>query len=123
MAYGGGDYIDVSIPAAADLSSNQYRLIVVDTNGRGTISAANNKVLGILQNKPAAQDAPARVRIAGISKMVAGEALAENDYIASNAQGFGTAAASAADEVCAICIAAVGGSADIADVVLRHFRY
>lgn len=132
MAYGGGDYLDITLPAAADLSTYQYKFVKVDANGRGTITAnATDPILGILQNKPSVQDAPARIRIAGISKLVGGAALNEGDMLASTVQdatsgsanGMGTAAAAGQVGVFvgAICLAATGGSGDIADVLVTRF--
>ena len=133
MAYGGGDYIDISLPAAADLSTYQYKFMTVDANGRGTVaSAATTRILGILQNKPGAVDAPARIRTAGISKLVGGAALAEGDCLTStpidatsgSANGMGTAAAATSIGcfIGAIALAATGGSADIADVLLTRYQ-
>ena len=125
MAYGGGEYTDITLPAAADFSTHQYKFIIADANGRGTIATtAVGPYIGILQNKPDAADKPARIRVHGISKLVAGAALNENDMICSTAVGgFGTAtAASAIGTFCgAIALAAVGGSTDIADVLVTHF--
>ena len=115
--------IDITMPAAADLSAQQFRAMIVDTNGQATTSAALGKVIGILQNKPAAAGRGARIRISGTSKLQGGAALAEQDYVASNAQGFGTAAASLNDEVFAIVLTQTGGSGDITDVLIHRFRY
>lgn len=115
--------IDITLPAAGDLSAVQYRAMIVDTTGRATTSAALGKVIGILQNKPAAAGRAAQIRIAGVSKLEGGAALAEQDYVASNAQGFGTAAASLNDEVFGVVLTQSGGSGDITDVLLQRFRY
>lgn len=125
MAYGGPDLNDYSLPAAADLSTHQYKFMTIDANGRGTIATSGTDVLiGILQNKPSAQDAPARIRPMGnISKLVAGEALAEGALITSNAQGFGTATVTDTLMVGAVCLAAVGGSADVADVLVVLYQH
>lgn len=115
--------IDITVPAAADLSGVQFRAMIIDTNGQGTTSGANGKVIGILQNKPAAAGRAAQIRIVGVSKLQGGAAFAEQDYIASNAQGFGTAAASLNDEVFAQALTQSGGSGDIMDVLIQRFRY
>ncbi len=134
MAYGGGDGIDITLPAAADLSVYQYRFMTVDANGRGTpCSAATTRIIGILQNKPAAADVGARIRVAGISKMLAGAALNEGDCLTStpvnatdgtSALGFGTAAAatSIGAFVGAITLVSCGASADITDVLLTRYQ-
>lgn len=132
MAYGGGDYIDITLPAGADLSAYQYHFAAVDASGYGTItSAATTPNLGILQNKPSAAGQAARIRVAGISKLVAGAALNEGDMLAStpvdatsgSAHGFGTAAAAGQVGVFvgAICLASCGASADITDVLVTRF--
>ena len=124
MAYGGGagDCIDITLPAAADLSSYQYKFMTVDANGRGTPATANTAVIaGILQNKPAAADTGARIRVAGISKLVFGAAANEAAFMTANGEGFGTPTAVAGCFTGAVVIAAVGGSADIGDVFVRGF--
>lgn len=115
--------IDITMPAAADLSGAQFRFMIVDTNGRATVSGANGKVLGILQNKPNAAGAAARVRISGVSKLQLGNAGTAQQYVASNAQGFGTTASNTGDWIGAQVLTNVGGSGDITDVALRTFHY
>ena len=124
MAYGSSSEDDITLPAAADLSAMQYRYITVDANGRGTnCTTAVLPIVGILQNKPSAQDQEARIRHIGISKLVSGAALNEGDMVCSNLQGFGTAAAAGQVGVFigAICLAATGASADIADVLITRY--
>ena len=124
MPYGGGDGIDITLPAAADLSSHQYKLMTVDANGRGTICTAYTVMpIGILQNKPAAADVPARIRVAGISKYLAGAAANEGAFIASNAQGYGTATTLDTAHYVGIVLHAPGGSADIQDLLVMPGRY
>jgi len=115
--------IDITLPAAGDLSAKQYCAMIVDTTGRATTSAALGKVIGILQNKPAAAGRAARIRVVGVSKLAGGAALNEQDYITSNAQGFGTAGASLNDEIFAQALVQSGGSGDITDVLIQRFRY
>lgn len=132
MAYGGGDHPSITLPAAADLSKYQYRFCMVDANGRGTICAGpTSPNIGILQNKPSSQDEPARIQTGGRSKLAGGAALNEGDWLTSttldatsgSANGFGTAAAATSVGVVvgAICLAATGGSTDIADVLITRF--
>jgi len=118
MAYE-GEGIDITLPAAADFSSHQYRFMTVDANGRGTICSAYTVVpIGILQNKPDAADKPARVRIAGISKLQMGAAVDEGNRLASNAEGYGTVTTLDTANYGAIALHAVGASADIQDVLI-----
>lgn len=79
--------IDVSLPAAIDLSALQYHAMKTDSNLRVTTSGANDKSLGILQNKPAALDAQARVRIQGVSLAKVSEAVTLGKYLTPTAAG------------------------------------
>jgi len=72
--------LDVSYPAGEDLSNDQYRIVILSS---GTIlrpNAATDVPLGVLQNAPASGEA-ASVRLIGISKIVFGETVAENEWI------------------------------------------
>ena len=124
MPYGGGDYVDITLPAAADLSGHQYKFVIVDANGRGTVLTACTTVpLGILQNKPGTADVGARIRVSGVSKLRFGAATNEGAELASGPEGFGTATTTSGDGVGAICLHSVGGSADINDVLIARYRY
>lgn len=117
------DGIDITLPAAADLSARQFHAVAIDTNGQVALSGAAGNVVGILQNKPSAAGQAARVRIAGVSKHRGGAALGEGDRLQSNAQGFGTATTTDGNEIFATVLTATGGSGDITDVLITRFRY
>ncbi len=91
MAIESGSGIDVSFEATASLASSQYYAVKLDTSNpfKVVIADANAKVVGILQNKPAAGET-AVVRVAGVSKHVMGAAsLAPGDLITSTSTGTG----------------------------------
>lgn len=77
-----------ALEAGADLSGNQFhcvrmsgadkRVALCDTEGE--------VVLGVLQNKPAAAGQAAEVTALGLTKIVAGEALAAGDAWGTDAQ-------------------------------------
>ena len=74
--------IDVLFPAGADLSSSQF--LFVKLNGSLQIVLADGAceaALGVLQNAPA-NGAIARVRVAGVSKVIAGASLADGAVVA-----------------------------------------
>lgn len=76
--------LDVSFVAAEDLSSDQYRVVVLTSTGVRRPNSATEQPIGILQNKPASGN-PASVRLigcGGISKIQASVALAINDRVA-----------------------------------------
>ena len=124
MPYG-GEGCDLTFPAAADLSSYQYHIIAIDANGRATVAIDPQAltIIGILQNKPAAADAAARVRVHGISKLVFGAAVNEGVEVTSNPEGYGTAAATTKDFVVGKVLHAPGGSGDVQDVLVTQYRY
>ncbi|MFA5719058.1 MAG: hypothetical protein WC952_15220 [Desulfobulbaceae bacterium] len=72
--------LDVSFPAAEDLSNDQYRIVVLDTGAVRRPNAATDIPLGVLQNAPESGEA-AVVRLIGISKIQLGETVAENEWI------------------------------------------
>jgi hypothetical protein len=84
---GQGQITDLSFKAAADLSALQYTFVKLDANGNViAASAAGEKVVGVLQNKPKLNET-AVVRPLGLSKVVASAAIAAGDYIATTAGG------------------------------------
>lgn len=125
MPYDAPNDNDMTMPAAADLSSSQYRIMAIDANGRATVAIDPQAVsiIGILQNKPDAADAAARIRTSGISKLQFGAAANEGAYVTTNPQGFGTATTTANDQVIGRVLHAPGGSADIQDVLVQYGRY
>jgi len=62
--------------------------VTMETSGKIALAnSAGEKCYGILQNKPDADDEPARVRINGTSKMIAGAAIEEGAELAATAAG------------------------------------
>ncbi|MFH2012512.1 MAG: hypothetical protein ABIJ37_07440 [Pseudomonadota bacterium] len=70
----------MSWPAAEDLSNDQYRIVVLDTEQVRRPDAATDIPLGVLQNAPELGEA-AVVRLIGVSKIQLGETVAENEWI------------------------------------------
>lgn len=98
--------------AAADLSTHQFKFVTVTADFTVNLNTvANADCLGILQDKPKA-DEPANVAIDGISKLKLGGTVAFNGPIASSAAGLGVAATGAATVVQAKALEA-GVSGDI----------
>jgi len=82
----------ISRPASGDLSTNQYRLVGVDSAGRVvTIGNSSTPFLGVLMNKPSAVDQAAEIAANGsIVKVEAGATIAEGDLITAVAGGRGS---------------------------------
>jgi hypothetical protein len=75
--------LDVLFPAGADLSSSAF--LFVKLNGSSQVvlaSTAGEAALGVLQNAPT-NGAIARVRVQGISKVIANATLADGDLVAT----------------------------------------
>lgn len=72
--------LDLSYPAAEDLSSDQYRIVVLASGQVRRPDGATEVPLGVLQNAPVAGQA-AVVRVIGVSKIQFGEAVAANEWI------------------------------------------
>ena len=124
MAFDGGGEIDKSFAAAADLSTHQFKLVYIDANGRAALGTAyTSPVMGVLQNKPAAADDVARVRMIGISKVKCGAALNESDFIASNGEGFGTATTLDTAYYVGRVLVATGGSGELGEIMVNPGKY
>ena len=73
--------------ASVDLNTSQFHIVdLAATAGKVTIGAANGG-FGILQNKPQAGE-HATVAVEGMSKCIAGAAVAVGNYITSAASGY-----------------------------------
>lgn len=73
--------LDLTFPAAEDLSSDQYKFVVLNSSGKvRRPDSASEVAIGILQNAPAADEA-AVVRVIGQSKFEANAALGIGTFI------------------------------------------
>ncbi len=77
-----------SLEASADLSAAQHHCVDVDSNGRvAVVTGSGDDVAAILQNDPNALGNAAALMKTGISKVVAGAAVAAGALVMSNASG------------------------------------
>ena len=89
MAYEGIS-TDWTFAANADLSTKQYRIVKLHTDGTIVVSSQGTNALdqlGILQDKPAAAGRACQVRLQGISKAVAGAAINPGASVMSDGNG------------------------------------
>jgi hypothetical protein len=104
----------VSYPASADLSASLFHIVTIDSNGRVAVSAGStSKIFGVLQSKPKVLGEGAAVAIGGVTKCVAGGAIAEGDFVTSNAQGFGLATTTAGNVAAGRAATEAAGSGEI----------
>lgn len=82
----------ISRVASGDLSSEQYRLVGVDGDGRVVvIENQATPFLGVLMNKPSATDREAEIAVVGSTvKVEVGATIAEGDEITAVAGGRGS---------------------------------
>jgi hypothetical protein len=92
MAYEISNYaVKITLVAAADLSSNQYNFVKLDSTGKAAaVTATTDRPIGILQNAPTLGQ-EAEVLVVGGSKLVAGGAITEGAVIGTSAAGKGSA--------------------------------
>jgi len=117
--------LDVSYPAAEDLGADQFKFVVLDAGKVRRPDSGTERALGVLQNKPAANQA-AQVRLEGITKLVAGGAISENaqvkaEYVSGTDAGKGLATTSSGDKVRGLCVAAASAEDALCSVRLVDF--
>lgn len=106
--------------AGADLSAEQHKFVKIDSSGDIVLTGSTEASAGVLQNDPL-QTEPGTVLNVGISKVVAGAAVAAGAFVMSDGSGraitatatnrvLGTAleAAGAADEKIAVLLTSQG---------------
>ncbi len=115
--------MDIAFEAAEDLSSDQYRFVVLASTGKvRRPDSASEVPLGVLQNAPVSGEA-ATVRIAGVSKVVANALMAVGTFVSPEYVGAadaGKATAATATYACArgIVVEASGAEDDLASIML-----
>ena len=78
----------ISLEASADLSAAQYKCVDVNTDGQAALVGVKGaKMVGVLQDKPAAQGRVGAVSVEGITKVRIGAAVAKGDEVIADATG------------------------------------
>jgi poly-gamma-glutamate capsule biosynthesis protein CapA/YwtB (metallophosphatase superfamily) len=81
------DLFSLSMEASADLSAAQFLCIGQAADAQAEVAGAGEKIIGVLQNKPAAEGRAATVRVHGTTKVVVGATLAIDDILMVDAAG------------------------------------
>jgi len=100
--------------------STQYSLVKMENDEEVGNAGANGKAFGILQNTPSDGES-AVVKVAGISKFEAGEAVAVGKYVTSTASGLGEVADAAGEHCIGVAIKSTSASGGIGKVVIAPF--
>lgn len=115
--------LTITREADADLSASQYLCMKASADNGCALAGANEKVLGVLQNDPAA-DRAAAIQIEGVTRVKTGGAVAVGDYLKSDANGKAVAAAGEAAgvlvEVFAVALEAAAGADELINAHLTR---
>ena len=76
-----------SLIANADLSSYQYYGVKMNTSEKVLLASTGDKIVGVLQDEPAAADRVCQVAYGGISKAIGGDAINAGADVQCNASG------------------------------------
>jgi hypothetical protein len=89
MASKGEIPVSWALPAAANLTASQFAAIAIDANGEAALASdpTTDFYLGTLGNKPRSGE-DARVEVFGMTKGLAGEAIAIGDPITFTLSGY-----------------------------------
>jgi len=113
--------LDLSFKTAADLSAYQYMFVKLSSGTVIAACGANERSVGILQNKPDASGKEAVVRVAGVSQLKVNEAIAVGKMITSTSGSLGEVADAASEWVGAIALEAATAQNDRIAVLLAGF--
>jgi hypothetical protein len=98
---------EITLKASGSLSSYQFHIMTLDTNGRVKLADdADDPVealIGILQNKPTAIDQEAVIRVDGVAKAMGGATIAPGIWVTCDSSGH-MVAATANDNVVGITL-------------------
>lgn len=115
--------LDISLVAADDLQDFQYFFVKVNSDGEVELAGDGEAALGVLQNKPGeatgAGGEAASIRIYGVSKVVAAEAIDPGEEVASDADGKAKVADSG-DRVLGVALTAAANEDEIISIALYH---
>jgi hypothetical protein len=115
--------LDLTFPAAEDLSDDQYKFVVLNSSGQvRRPDSASEVAIGILQNAPASGEA-AVVRVIGQSKVQANDAIGIGtfvgpEYVSATDAGKGRDNALALAYARAVMVEATGAEDDLGSCLL-----
>lgn len=103
----------ISVPAGADLSTHQFKFVKLNSSKQVVIAtAAGEKILGVLYNKPDAAGKAAQVAIFGKCKVKYGAAAAVGDAVSTDASAKGRASTAAATGTSVVDTSDAGAATD-----------
>jgi Uncharacterized conserved protein (DUF2190) len=103
--------------AAGDLRTHQFKFVDVDATGRAALAGNGGRAVGVNQGKPNTGEA-VEIMHSGISKVVAGAAVAAGDEIQSDATGRAVTATTTNQRI-GVALQAAGAAGVLISVLLR----
>ena len=122
MAYEGAQLNIPGVVASADLSSHQWKFMLVSATGAALNTTAGGIVHGVLQNKPSALGQEATVTAMGATKCKASAAITKGAEVMSTATGL-AATATATNLAVGFALEAATAANDIITVALYGGAY
>lgn len=109
----------------ADLSSQQYRCMIMVNQGYATTSlgGSTDNFMGILGNAPAARDRACKIIFGGHTKMIAGQAISTLGYIGLDSDGSVKSVANDGYTVVGRNLQLANGSGEFIEALLFNSRY
>jgi hypothetical protein len=121
MAYEVPGRMDGHHRAAGDLQLLQFRAVLLNSSGlMAQNTVAGGRISGVLQNKPNTNEAAA-VMVTGVTKMVAGAAVAQSALVMSDSVGRAVTA-TGGNHVIGRAELAAGGAGEIISVALDQVQ-
>jgi hypothetical protein len=112
----------VTLPASADLSAAQFKVVTVNASGQAAVANATALAVGVLQNKPTAAGQAATVAFGGVTKVTAGAAITAGARVTADANGNAIAAATAGDAVLGVALTGAA-SGDVFPVLINPYPF
>ena len=115
------DVSRLSVPANADLSSHQYKFVVINSSGKAALNTTSGgRCAGVLENKPNAADVPATIVRYGAKAVVrAGDAITAGALVMSNNAGLAITATTGG-HVQGQALQAAAASGNLIEVLLDY---
>ena len=126
MAGNTGEHLRIpGLVAGADLSTKQYHLVrLAATTAKAILvaGAATVGIVGVLQNDPKLNEA-ASVVCAGLTKSVAGGAIAPGDFLTANSTGQCVATTTANNKVVGKAVTKADAAGDQFELIVGLSNY
>lgn len=111
----------LAMKSTNDLSAKQYYCVIADTSNPGqvVIATANVPIIGVLQNKPKANEIAQVASVRGVTtKVAANAAISKGDKLITATGGYVATATSGAQIIVGIALEAATAQGDIIEMML-----